>query len=212
MTRTRRRFLRPWMVTTAVALVVVVAAALSTRVVSGDEAAASAGESFDAAEYAADAYPEVVDYIDENAVELPQLLTDLAAGADEADYGNTSGASSAFAFPVSFTAVAGEAAGGILPVTVQGVPAETTVQLQIGPALNGTALRDVTGEIAFNEFTNQLEYQNVGTELNNQAKAELLDGFDAAAVAGQEITVTGAFLRVNPALVSVLPTSIEVAG
>ena len=39
--------------------------------------------------------------------------------------------------------------------------------MQIGPAINGTALRDVTGTVDFNEFTNQLEFQEVATEFNN---------------------------------------------
>jgi predicted lipoprotein len=40
----------------------------------------------------------------------------------------------------------------------------------------------------------------------------VLEGFDAAAAAGKTIEVTGAFLRVNPKLVSVVPVSIEVIG
>ncbi len=95
------------------------------------------------------------------------------------------------------------------PIAVEGLPAETVVQLQIGPALNGTALRDVSGEISFNQFTNQLEYQNVGTELNNLVRAEVLDGLEIPA--GATVQVTGAFLRVNPQLVSVVPISVEVA-
>ncbi len=61
----------------------------------------------------------------------------------------------------------------------------------------------MTGTISFNEFTNQLEYQNVGTELNNLARSKVLDAFDAAAAQGKTVEVTGAFLRVNPNLVSI---------
>ena len=100
--------------------------------------------------------------------------------------------------------------GSILPVTVPGVPADVTVQVQIGPALNGTALRDVTGTVSFNEFTNQLEYQQVATELNNQVRDSVLTGLDPASLTGKTITVTGAFTRVNPTLVSVVPVAFEV--
>ena len=46
------------------------------------------------------------------------------------------------------------------------------VVLQIGPAINGTALRDASGLITFDDFLNQLEYQNVATELNNRVKVD----------------------------------------
>lgn len=201
------------MVIAALALVVLVGAAFNVKVVSTSDAdAAETQGQLDPAAYAADRFDDIVAQVEEEAVPLPELLTQLAGGADEADFGNTSGASSAYAFPVTFTAVAGAATPPILPVTVEGVPAETTVQVQVGPALNGTALRDVTGEISFNEFTNQLEYQNVSTQLNDLVRSDVLADFDAAAAAGQTIEVTGAFLRVNPNLVSIVPVSIEVVG
>ncbi|MWV47859.1 DUF2291 family protein [Rathayibacter sp. VKM Ac-2803] len=213
MSRSSRRSLRPWMVIAALALVVLVGAAFNVKVVSTSDAdAAETQGQLDPAAYAADRFDDIVAQVEEEAVPLPELLTQLAGGADEADFGNTSGASSAYAFPVTFTAVAGAATPPILPVTVEGVPAETTVQVQVGPALNGTALRDVTGEISFNEFTNQLEYQNVSTQLNDLVRSDVLADFDAAAAAGRTIEVTGAFLRVNPNLVSIVPVSIEVVG
>jgi len=201
------------MVLTALAAVVLVAAAFNVKVVSASDADTAASEGqLDPAAYAAERFDDIAAQVEDEAVPLADLLAQLEGGADEAEFGNTSGASSAYAFPVTFTAVAGTATPPILPVTVEGVPAETTVQVQIGPALNGTALRDVTGEISFNEFTNQLEYQNVSTQLNDLVRTDVLEGFDAAAAAGKTVEVTGAFLRVNPQLVSVVPVSIEVIG
>ncbi len=213
MPRSARGPLRPWMVIIAIAVAVLVAAAFNVRVVSLEEATSAASEGqLDAATYAAENYDEIAAYVDDDAQDLATLLADLAGGADEAEFGNTSGASSAYAFPVTFTATAGDVTPPTLPVTVEGVPAETTVVVQVGPALNGTALRDVSGLVSFNSFTNQLEYQEVGTELNTIVRDEVLAGFDAAAAAGQTVRVTGAFLRVNPQLVSVVPTAIEVVG
>jgi predicted lipoprotein len=209
---TRRSPLRPGTVGAAFALVVIVIAAFNVKVVSLDDVAAqTAAQAFDPAAFAEKNYDSViVPSIEENAVELPTLLAELAGGADEAEYGNTSGASSAYAFPVTFTAVAGAVTPPVLPVTVAGVPEGTTVQIQVGPAVSGTALRDATGEVDFNDFANQLEYQNAAGELNNLVKTSVLADFDAAAAQGKTITVTGAFLRVNPSLVSVVPISIEV--
>lgn len=207
---TRSR-VKPWMVGAFLVIIVVVAAAFSTTVVSIEQATADAAGGFDPAEYAADRYEsEIAPAIEQDAHDLATLITDLAGGADESEFGNTSGSSSSFSFPVTFTGVAGTAVGSILPVTVPGVPADVTVQVQIGPALNGTALRDVTGTVSFNEFTNQLEYQQVATELNNQVRDSVLTGLDPASLTGKTITVTGAFTRVNPTLVSVVPVAFEV--
>jgi predicted lipoprotein len=211
-TQPRRSPVRPWMVGVAVAVVVIVIAGFNVKVVSLEQAAAEdAARQFDPVAFVDENYESViVPGIEDEAVDLATLLADLAAGADEAEFGNTSGASSAFAFPVTFTAVAGAVTPPVLPVTVEGVPEGTTVQVQVGPAVSGTALRDVTGTVDFNDFANQLDYQNAAGELNNRVKTDVLAAFDAAAANGRTITVTGAFLRVNPSLVSVVPISIEV--
>ena len=211
-TPVKRRLIRPWMIAVGVALVVLVAAVLSTKVVTIEdaEAAESVGR-FDPVEYADARFDsEIVPQIQTEAVDLPTLLGDLENGADEAEFGQTPGAGSAYSFPVEFTGVAGAPNGSILPVTVEGVPAGVTVQVQIGPAINGTALRDVTGTVSFNEFTNQLEFQEVATEFNNRVRADALSGVDPAQLEGKTVHVVGAYTRVNPALVSVVPIVFEV--
>ena len=211
-TQKSRSRIRPWMIGAAVALVVIVVAGFNVKVVSLDDVAAeNAARQFDPVAFVDENYDSViVPYITDNAVDLATLVAALDDGADESEYGNTSGASSAYAFPVTFTAVAGDLKAPILPVTVEGLPDGVTVQIQVGPAVSGTALRDVTGEVDFNDFSNQLEYQTAANELNNRVKTTVLEGFDAAGAKGKTITVTGAYLRVNPNLISVVPISIEV--
>ncbi|WP_314504503.1 DUF2291 domain-containing protein [uncultured Microbacterium sp.] len=211
-TPVKRRLIRPWMIAVGVALVVLVAAVLSTKVVTIEDAEAAEGVGrFDPVEYADARFDsEIVPQIQTEAVDLATLLGDLENGADEAEFGQTPGAGSAYSFPVEFTGVAGAPNGSILPVTVEGVPAGVTVQVQIGPAINGTALRDVTGTVSFNEFTNQLEFQEVATEFNNRVRADALSGVDPAQLEGKTVHVVGAYTRVNPALVSVVPIVFEV--
>jgi predicted lipoprotein len=208
----QRRPIRPWMIALAVGLLVLVAAALSTKTVSisDAEAAESVGR-FNPVEYADARFDsEIVPQVEEEAVDLATLLQDLAGGADESEFGNTPGAGSSYSYPVEFTGVAGAPNGSILPVTVEGVPAGVTVQVQIGPAINGTALRDVTGTVSFNEFTNQLEFQEVATEFNNRARTDVLAEVDPTQLEGRTIRVVGAYTAVNPALVSVVPVVFEV--
>lgn len=207
-TAARRRTIRRW-ATALVATAVLVAAVLSVRVVRIEDL--EPAETFDPAAFAAENYAtEIVPQIEAEAVDLATLLAALADGTDPSEFGNTPGAGSAYAFPVTLTAVAGKATPPALPLIVEGVPSNVVVQLQIGPALNGTAIRDVTGTITFNQFVNQLEYQNVGTELNNLVRESVLAQLDVASLEGKTLLITGAFLRVNPEFVSIVPVKIEV--
>ncbi|WP_164863459.1 DUF2291 family protein [Agromyces sp. LHK192] len=209
---TKRSPIRPWMIWTVGLVVVAVAAVMSTKFISIEDAeAAASGQTFDPAAYADERFEsEIAPQIEEESVDLATLLTDLQGGADEAEFGNTPGAGSSYSFPVEFTGVAGAPNGSILPVTVEGVPSDVVVQVQIGPAINGTAVRDVTGTVSFNEFTNQLEFQEVATELNNLVRDGVLADVDPASLEGKTVHVVGAFTRVNPALVSVVPVVFEV--
>jgi len=85
------------------------------------------------------------------------------------------------------------------------------VMLQIGPAINGTALRDATGLVDFNDFLNQIEYANAATELNNKVKSDVLADFDPAAAEGKTVRFVGAFAYgSNPAVLQVTPVELEV--
>ncbi|MET0673904.1 MAG: DUF2291 domain-containing protein [Microbacterium pygmaeum] len=211
-TTARRSPVRAWMIWVPAVIAILIAAGLTTKFVTLEDAeAAASGTQFDPAAYADERFDsEIVPQIEDEAVDLATLLTDLESGADEADYGHAPGAGSSFSFPVEFTGVAGAPNGAILPVTVDGVPAGVTVQVQIGPAINGTSLRDVTGTVSFNEFTNQLEFQEVATEFNNRARDGALADVDPSTIAGKTVRVVGAYTRVNPALVSVVPVAFEV--
>jgi len=212
MNATARRPRVPTWLPLTVALVIVAGAGLATTTyVSLEDATAAASEgAFDPDAYADEHFDsEVVPQIEDEAVDLATLLGDLADGAEESDLGHAPGEGSAYSFPVTFTGVAGVQQGSILPVTVEGVPEDVTVQLQVGPAINGTALRDVTGTVSFNDFVNQLEFQNVATAFNERVRDGLL-AETTLPTEGQTVTVTGAFTRVNPALVSVVPVALEV--
>lgn len=208
----RRPRIKAWMPIAVVLLVVAGVGLATTRYVSIEDASAAASaKAFDPASYADERFEsEIVPQVEKDAIELPELLADLAGGADQGEFGHAPGAGSSYSFPVTFTAVAGEVNGSILPVAVEGIASDVTVQLQVGPAITGTALRDVTGTVSFNDFTNQLEFQHVATEFNSRVRDGVLADFGVPA-AGERIMVTGAFTRVNPALVSVVPVAIEAA-
>jgi predicted lipoprotein len=67
------------------------------------------------------------------------------------------------------------------------------VALQIGPVVRGTALRDATGIVSFNQFSNQLDYADVSKEMNSRALKTAFVNVDPASLAGKTVTFFGAF-------------------
>jgi predicted lipoprotein len=87
-------------------------------------------------------------------------------------------------------------------------PAE--VKMQIGPVLRGTAIRDGSGEIPFNQFVNQIEYADVGEALNDRVLNNVLKGLDLAALKGKTLVVYGFFTLENPNKILITPVKIDV--
>ncbi|MEV0620104.1 DUF2291 domain-containing protein [Nonomuraea sp. NPDC050404] len=206
----RRRLPARWIAAAAIALLIV-AMAVSTEYRTVESARAAAPKAFDPAAYGAQNYQaKVVPAIRSAAVELPTLLKAATEDKEAAGqkYGKRQG-TGPYTFAVKATGEAGKARSGLLPVTVEGLPDGTRVSLQIGPAINGTALRDAAGFITFGQFTNQVEYADAATALNNEMRAKLLNGLDVAALDGKEITFTGAFTLLTPQTVTITPVEIS---
>lgn len=205
----KRRGRWVWLIIIAVLALIVV---LGTRVVSNDDPLAG-GDSgaFNAETFGAENFPEIQSGVEESAVDGVELAEAIAADADAAASEYAVESSGGPVFSVTFTGVAGEGASGIYPITIEGMPAEPElVRVQFGPAINGTELRDATGEIQFGDFSNQIDFQNAAAAVNDQLKAEVLDGIDAESLEGKTVTVTGAFTLINPATWLVTPVSVEV--
>ena len=217
--RTRPVWKRPRVVGGVLAVALLAAIAATTTTVSASDpgaAAAAGGSTFDAVEYAQEHYDsEVVPTIQENAVEITELLPQIIEDPDAAgeQYGHRAGVSSPYAYAVSGEGVAGKVDGTLLPLQIEGLPDDVRVMLQIGPAINGTALRDATGLVDFNDFLNQIEYANAATELNNKVKSDVLADFDAKGAKGKTVRFVGAFAYgSNPAVLQVTPVELEVTG
>lgn len=195
------------------ALVLIILMFVSTKIVSTSDSTGVAAGTFSPQQFAEQKYeseiaPDIESRAEDIAVVSKALSADPAAAAKE--FGVVSGSSPAV-YSVNLKGVAGQPdANGLLPVQVEGVPAEVKVFVQMGPAVNGTAIRDATGKVDFAQFKNQIEYQNVGAELNKQVKKLVLDKVDKASLAGKTVSVTGAFQPINPAAYIITPVKIEV--
>lgn len=191
-----------------VVLVALMALDTTVVVIGSEEAAQSQG--FDPETYGEEQFPAIRESVTERAVAAPELAE--AVQADQSAAGEEYGVGEGFGpvVPVTFTGTAQEGSSGIYTVAVEGVPEEIEIRVQTGPAINGTELRDATGEIAFGQFTNQIEYQDAGAAINDAMKAEVLDGIDTGSLEGKEVTVTGVFKLINPSNWLVTPVEMSV--
>jgi len=195
-----------------VVVLVVLAAVLSTKVVSNDSKELVGPKAFDPASYGQEQFPKVVTYVSGKAVSATELATALQADPTAAKkYGVASSTGIGAVVPVSFTGTVGAPDQTGLPVvTVPGVPAGFLVHVQLGPAINGTDLRDASGDVSLNDFENQIQYQDAGAALNDQLKAKVLAPLAGQDLAGKTIAVEGVTTLINPQSWNVTPTSVKV--
>lgn len=189
-----------WKIAAAIgaATLLLAAMALDTKVVVLGSEEDLREQAFSPERYGVETFPSVRSSIRDRAVPAAELaeavLADRTAAAETYGVGSGTGA----VIPVRLAGTMGEAKSGIYTVEVPDMPDEITVRVQTGPAINGTELRDATGDIEFGQFKNQIEFQNAGAALNDAMKAEVLGDIDTAALSGREVEITGAFRLINP--------------
>ena len=140
--------------------VLLAAIILDTKAVKIGSAGDAEAGVFSAVKYGAAQFPKVQAEIEGHAVEAAELAAalDKDPAAAEAKYGVPSPAGPEYS--VKFTGKAGKPEFGVYDIAIPGVPETIHVGVQTGPAINGTDLRDATGQIKFGDFANQIDYQN----------------------------------------------------
>lgn len=200
-----RRFLLP-----ATALSLLLGAVLDTKVVRIGSQQDARAVAFSPEAWGRQTFPGLRSAIEGAAVDAPVLAAAIAE--DKAAAGEKHGKPGSVGpiFPVRLRGTAGELRNGLLSVAVPGLPEGLVVRVQTGPAINGTDVRDATGSIAFGQFTNQIEYQDAGSALNNEVKAQVLGGLDREHLTGKAVEVVGVFQLINPAGWLVTPVRMSV--
>lgn len=214
--RTSKAGRRPWAaISSGIGVLLVLAVCFfGTTFMSPKDAQAvlNAGAT-DPVAYAKDNYDSTIAYVQDHATDLATLVTDLQS--DEQGTSDKLGkrdGEAAYTFAVTVTGTVETGGFGQVNLTGTGVPEGVTVSVQTGPALTGTALRDVTGETTFDMFKNQIDYAEVGLSLNEPLKSGVLASNDLTAMVGQTVTVVGAFAYSDPTHVVITPISIEAAS
>jgi len=116
---------------------------------------------------------------------------------------------------VTVTAIDRQSRVGLARVRLE-PGARGEVAIQIGPVIRGTALRDATSFIRFNDFANQFEFAAVSNALHERVLREVIGGLDLDAVKGKSINVLGATSLQAGApgdvALDVVPIQIQAAG
>ncbi len=190
--------------------ILVIAMALDTKVVPIGSSLDMRTVAFSPEAYGKKEFPGIQAAIEKAAVEAADLAAaiaeDKAAAAEK--YGKPGSVGPMF--PVKFSGVVGEGSSGVFKLAVGGLPEGVGIRVQTGPAINGTEVRDATGTVHFEQFTNQIEYQDAGAALNNEIKNQVLAGLNREELPGKTIEVVGVFQLINPANWLVTPVRLKV--
>ncbi|TNV11107.1 DUF2291 domain-containing protein [Buttiauxella sp. B2] len=192
----------------AVALVIC-GIALDTKVVAIGSFSDTQEQGFSMEAYGPKVFPSIQKNVESRAVPASELAMRLKEDRQQAidKYGVGSPLP---VFPISFTGTVGSGKKGLYTIMVADVPPSLHLRLQTGPVITGTDLRDATGKIMFGDFTNQIEYQNAGTSINQAMKSIVLAPLDTSLLSGKQVKVVGIFRLLSPDNWLVTPVRIEI--
>ncbi|QHW27729.1 DUF2291 family protein (plasmid) [Rhizobium leguminosarum bv. viciae 248] len=200
---------RTLLVSAALAVIVVAAIAFDTTVVRIGSENDVRQQAFSPETFGAEQFPKIKANVEERAVAAGELAAAIAADKKAAAEKYGTATSTGPVIPVTLTGVFGARKSNTNEMKIDGLPPETVVRVQTGPAVNGTDLRDATGTIEFGQFTNQIQYQDAGSAINNEMKKAVFAGLDADALDGKQATVVGVFKLINPKNWLVTPVKVE---
>ena len=171
---------------------------------------------FDAKLYVESVWEEaVIPRIEKEAVEAEVLFNTLNSDPSTAieKYGYRIEITAPYNFMVKGTATITQAnvksAAATVSIDTNG-PDGNPIEIQIGPVLKGTAVRDSMDFIKFEDFTNQLEFANISREMNNRIKATILASLKRENLVGAKIRYIGAFQWVEGKGVLITPVDLVV--
>jgi predicted lipoprotein len=144
---------------------------------------------------------KVLPTVQKNAVDFSQLYTELRLNQDAASqkYGNKVGGPYNFLTKFEGKVLSADTSSrvGVIKVETQTSNGAAVLTVQVGPVVQGTAIRDALGFITFNDFVNQLQFADVADELNTRALQNALNNTDPTTLIGKTVDITGAFTLDN---------------
>lgn len=166
-----------------------------------EDKAAAAAETFNPDKMVEEMWAsKVMPYLTAKAGQFPEVSQLAARDAKAAGekYGNTRKQASS---PWTYVA---KAEGKIIAANTQSRAAtididadgdgKADLRVQIGPALRGTALRDVLDFVDFNAFKNQIDFAQFGKAFNTYANSTVLSKLPREKLEGRTATLLGAYV------------------
>lgn len=171
------------------------------------------GGNFDAQQYVSGIWStRVLPAYRAGAISVQVLIAGLTASPAKtcARYGNVPAQDSPCAFMVKgtgrVTGVTSSLSGTELTVALTG----GTVSIDVGPAFTGTAVRDALSFIKFAQYTNQVDYAEVGIELNDLVRTRVIRGASFTSARGHSVTFLGATEGSDPKAIVITPVQLSV--
>jgi predicted lipoprotein len=187
-----------WLVIVAVATLTLSGCKILPTPKNGE--AGSAAAAFDPDKMAAEMWAtKVIPYLEQKAGSFAEVnalaKTDPAAAG--ARYGNPKKqANSPWTYAARLegriVAANTQSRNGRIDVDIDG-DAKADVRVQIGPAIQGTAIRDTLDFVNFNDFTNQIDFAQFGKALNAYADKTVLSKLPREQLEGRSVKVLGAY-------------------
>jgi predicted lipoprotein len=222
-TRRRRAGKSSGVVARRSALVLLLAAALGgCKIVANSELKAartnSTGE-FDAADYVDKIWsPKVLPDFKSRAIDLDTLLQAAARDPDSAGktYGQRAGEGNPWTYEIKgegkVVAIELASRHGLVTVETRTASGPRKVDLQVGPVVFGTVLRDSLPFIQFGDFVNQIQYAQVSRALNDRAVRTVRDSFDMEHALGKTVAFhAAAVLSGSDETITATPVQIAAA-
>lgn len=205
-------------------LVLLLATALSgCKIVANGElkaARANATGEFDAAAYVDKIWSsKVLPDFKKRAIDLDTLLQAAAKDPDNAGktYGQRAGEGNPWTYEIKgagkVVAVDLASRHGLVTVETQTASGPRKVDLQVGPVVFGTVLRDSLPFIQFGDFVNQIQYAQVSRGLNDRAVRNVRDSLDMEHALGKTVAFLAAAVLSgsDETTITATPVQIEAA-
>jgi predicted lipoprotein len=200
---------------------IVMAALGGCTIVSHDKKGSSVSASANSGEFDSTGYVDknwaekIVPELTKNAVDLTTVVSALKADPEAArvKYGRRQEETAPFNFIVQGTlrvkAAHLESAAATVDLVTPAPTADGVVQMQIGPVIKTSAVRDVLSFIHFGDFTNQVDFANLSRALNTYVKEKVVNALDRSNLVGKTLKFTGAFAE-DAGGILIVPVILEV--
>lgn len=185
----------------------------------GGAAAIVDGGGFNAQQYVGGIWSsQVLPAFRDKAVPAQTLISALTANPAKAcaRYGNVPAQDSACAFMVKgtgrITGISSSLSGTELSVELPPYNGSAVISVDVGPAFTGTAVRDALPFIKFAQYVNQVDYAEVGIELNSMVRERVIGNATFTGARGRTVTFAGATEGSDPKQISVTPVILSLGA